>query len=314
MAILLSDCPGMFNTSLDEIKILMEHEKDFFQRWTAKTNTNDLELHPKAVDKLEQLYKDKDNLAIKYSEIANAMELPVFRIGFIINSHRNELEGSIISDYGILMDDYAIKYKSLPKLIELLNDDKKKYTDVNTDNDAIKYTNYQAIIELLHNDKKEHTDMNNTDTTTATIVDTPTDIESDNNDTPTISTEPTAESETATTVTVEPKKTTKRKTSGRRKKSKYLASKNDFLEMFSTESIDDMKTLRMFLLSLPEYNVEDIAIMSDNEIKDMFYEKYIAITINNKTLITHKSKLETLWAQNAINDDLFIITHDEDPS
>ena len=285
MAILLSDCPSMFNTSLDEIKILMEHEKDFFQKWTAKTNTNDLELHPKAVDKLEQLYKDKDNLTIKYSEIANAMKLPVFRIGFIINSHRNELEESIISDYGILMDDYAIKYKSLPKLIELLNDD-----------------------------KKEHTDMNNTDTTAATTIDTPTDIESDNNDTSTISTKPTAESETATTVTVEPKKTIKRKTSGRRKKSKYLASKNDFLEMFSTESIDDMKTLRMFLLSLPEYNVEDIAIMSDNEIKDMFHEKYIAITINNKTLITHKSKLETLWAQNAINDDLFIITHDEDPS
>ncbi len=285
MATLLSDCPGIFNTSLDEIKILIEHEKDFFQKWTAKTSTNDLELHPKAIDKLEQLYKDKDNLTISYGEIAAAMNTTVFRIGFIINSHRSELEDSIISDYADLVDNYKVKYKGLSKLIELLN-----------------------------NGKKEYTDMNNSDTTAATVIDISTDIESDNNDnsTKTVSTEPTAE--TATALTAEPKKTAKRKTSGRKKKSKYLASKNDFLEMFSTGSINDMKTLRMFLLSLPEYNVEDIAIMSDNEIKDMFCEKYIAITINNKTLITYKSKLETLWAQNAINDDLFIITHDENPS
>lgn len=67
--------------------------------------------------------------------------------------------------------------------------------------------------------------------------------------------------------------------------------------------INNIKNIRLFLLSLPDYKPDDIAIMSDAEVRHTFEENHIAIELPTGLWIMNKNILPTLID----NDDMFFI-------
>lgn len=323
MATTLSDCVEAFDTSLDEIKILMEHEKDFFRKWTAKIDgSDDLDLHPKAVDKLEELCTEKDKLVIKFKTIADAMGIPVERIANVIAADKTKVfKNTVFRSPENTMETNNFRCKALTPLVEaLLKESKMQPTGIKTKKSRRKKNEDMPIRQrnkLTPKSEPEETTLSNpeptvdetvneTSDTTPEVVETPTVYESETN---IVNGE-----ELTPENNIDDTKPIKRKTPNRKKKSKYLASKKDFFDMFASSDINDIKTLRMFLLSLPDFRIEDIAIMSDVEIKSLFDKMYIAVTINGKTLVTLKSNLDAIWSRADINQDLFIIPNEQKES
>ena len=67
--------------------------------------------------------------------------------------------------------------------------------------------------------------------------------------------------------------------------------------------IKNIKNIRLFLLSLPDYKPDDIALMSDEEVRELFDKNYIAIELTTGVWIINKTILPTL----ADTEDMYFI-------
>lgn len=69
-----------------------------------------------------------------------------------------------------------------------------------------------------------------------------------------------------------------------RRKTKYSITKNAALEMFPQAKLS-VREIRAFLLSLPEHKPQDMALMSDEEIMNIFNKDYMCASTPSGTLV-----------------------------
>lgn len=93
----------------------------------------------------------------------------------------------------------------------------------------------------------------------------------------------------------------------KRKKTKYSMNKTIAEEIFKPEAdIPSIRSVRMFLLSLPEYKAQDVAVMSDEEIQAVFNKNYICISTETGTLIMPKANCQLVKEILSRNDNYFV--------
>lgn len=100
---------------------------------------------------------------------------------------------------------------------------------------------------------------------------------------------------------------TEKKNEPVRKKTKYSMNKAiaDTMLKFDAE-IPSIRAIRTFLLSLPEYKAQDIAVMSDDEIQAKFTKNYVCIPTENGTLVLSKSNCGALKEVLSRSDNYFV--------
>lgn len=82
-----------------------------------------------------------------------------------------------------------------------------------------------------------------------------------------------------------------------RKKTKYTMTKAALVEML-TGSMDteDTREIRAFLLSLPDYKPQDVALMTDRQVADIFLKDYKCLAMTGGTLILPAKDFDKLTA------------------
>ncbi len=83
------------------------------------------------------------------------------------------------------------------------------------------------------------------------------------------------------------------KASGKRR-TKYSISKAAIADLLGRDAELPVRAIRLFLLSLPDYKAQDIALMSDNDVSSVFSRSYAALSIGGGTVILPKEDCETV--------------------
>lgn len=91
-----------------------------------------------------------------------------------------------------------------------------------------------------------------------------------------------------------------------RRKTKFSINKAVAANLFQTGAETSGRGLRAFLLSLPDYKPQDVALMSDAEVTAIFENNFIAIAANNGTMVLSKTAYSELLACLISNDAYFI--------
>lgn len=102
---------------------------------------------------------------------------------------------------------------------------------------------------------------------------------------------------------------TKKKNETVRRKTKYSMNKataDAMLALKFDAEIPSIRSIRAFLLSLPEYKAQDIAVMSDDEIQAQFTKNYVCANIDDGMLILSKSNCGALKEVLSRSDNYFV--------
>ena len=71
-----------------------------------------------------------------------------------------------------------------------------------------------------------------------------------------------------------------------KRKTKYSANKAAVAELLKpADAAFPVREIRAFLLSLPEYKPQDMALMSDTDVMDIFSKNYIAVNLGSGMII-----------------------------
>lgn len=252
----LKEFSKSFDVSEAELKILMSTKPDVFNAYTYIENGETV-LDNKAVDELEKLYsEEKDKTYVTFENISDILDVPVEVIANVIAVNRNkQFKGCLKKSPNGEMKFNSFKCKMLTQLINEIKDE-----------------NSISLSQLKESNLS-------TETKQPKVTETPTETK----------TEVDVKSDTKS----EEKTQDEKKRVPRKKKSKYAVTA-DVLNNLNAE-INDIKSIRLFLLSLPDYKSEDIAVMSDDDVRDVFNKTYSSISISNGTLIVNKDVLKTLF-------------------
>lgn len=102
---------------------------------------------------------------------------------------------------------------------------------------------------------------------------------------------------------------TEKKNEPVRRKTKYSMNKataDTMLALKFDAEIPSIRSIRAFLLSLPEYKAQDVAVMSDDEIQTQFTKNYVCANTEDGTLILSKSNCGALKEVLSRSDNYFV--------
>lgn len=93
----------------------------------------------------------------------------------------------------------------------------------------------------------------------------------------------------------EPEKKSKKSNSKpRRKKSKYSVTKQFLSENGRPEDMSNIRQLRQFLMSDGSHKIEDVALMTDDEVRNEFTKSFYIINADNGTYIIARTALNSI--------------------
>lgn len=95
-----------------------------------------------------------------------------------------------------------------------------------------------------------------------------------------------------------------------RRKTKFSINKAVAGTLFQTGAEASGRSLRAFLLSLPEYKPQDVALMADSEVAAIFDSNFVTINANNGIMVFSKTAYSELLACLIGNDAYFIPSED----
>lgn len=120
MNTLLKDFADAFDAKLPELRILMTCDAVFFDEWTSKDTKEQIILHQKAVDRLEDLYSNQaDKISVPITGIANILNISVTQILDIIRSDKSKTFNRMITK-AENVEDTMIRFKVVPYLLNLI--------------------------------------------------------------------------------------------------------------------------------------------------------------------------------------------------
>lgn len=99
-----------------------------------------------------------------------------------------------------------------------------------------------------------------------------------------------------------------------RRKTKFSINKAIAGTLFQTGAEASGRNLRAFLLSLPEYKPQDVALMADSEVAAIFEGNFVTINANGGTMVFSKAAYSELLACLIGNDAYFIPSDDNSES
>ena len=288
-----------FDTTIEELKVIMLADKDFFNEWSIKGADNLIYLSQKALDRLEELFNNKEQLKINVDDIVKSLGSNYETVNNIIKNNKNKFNNRILVKKQGRIELATIKYEGalflyteilntsdeavMPKSIDELpvseetkEKVRKKEVSVGYKTDDNSLTGHTYIFDddgnTLNDFKKEkEEDMKEEDKKINQSAKKP--VEK--------TVEKAAEPQTEET-SAKPKP-------ARKKKTKYLAGASYIKKL--NESVYDIKAIRSFLLSLNQYKVDEIAIMSDDEIKKLISDEYVILDTSDDVLIINKEAL-----------------------
>ena len=117
------------------------------------------------------------------------------------------------------------------------------------------------------------------------------------------------EAQTDTKKPEEKEAKTEKKNEPVRRKTKYSMNKataDAMLALKFDAEIPSIRSIRAFLLSLPEYKAQDVAVMSDDEIQTQFTKNYVCANTEDGTLILSKSNCGALKEVLSRSDNYFV--------
>lgn len=265
------------NTSTKELKILMSSKPDIFNTHTYFEN-GEIQLEKIAEEELKRIYtSEKDKTYVTFENISDVLDVPVEVIANTITSKNKLFKGSLKASPNGRMETNMFKCKMLTELIFEITD-----------------SNPISLSALPNTTLDKKTKSNTTPENESVVDATKDETKSDDNDN---KSQPTNEEPI---VVVNDKKEssnektpTETKRVSRNKKQKYTMTMQTLTDKL-TSATTDISQIRMFLLSLPDYSIEDIAIMSDETARNIFENNYIAMTISSGTIIIDRKTFKEL--------------------
>lgn len=95
-------------------------------------------------------------------------------------------------------------------------------------------------------------------------------------------------------------------------RTKYSVNKADLNRMLqdTSEKPFDVRKTREFLMALPEYKPQDVALMLDDEAVKLFQNEYVSISVTSGSMILHRRNYQALL--DLLNGNAYIMPDDQD--
>ena len=95
-------------------------------------------------------------------------------------------------------------------------------------------------------------------------------------------------------------------------RTKYSVNKADLNRMLqdTSEKPFDIRKTREFLMALPEYKPQDVALMLDDEAVKLFQNEYVSISVTSGSMILHRRNYQALL--DLLNGNAYIMPDDQD--
>lgn len=95
-------------------------------------------------------------------------------------------------------------------------------------------------------------------------------------------------------------------------RTKYSVNKADLNRMLqdTSEKPFDVRKTREFLMALPEYKPQDVALMLDDEAVKLFQNEYVSISVMSGSMILHRRNYQALL--DLLNGNAYIMPDDQD--
>lgn len=275
----LKEIAQNINANPKTLRVLMSSKPDLFNQFTYIDN-GEIIFESNAEKELINLYNNKDKIFVTFESIADIMDVPVETVVNVLTVNKDDMfKGAIKKSPHGRMETNLFKCKMLNELLEQIAGESpiKLKSNIDTESKSVSDTNDE------NNDIENNNDDNNT------VVEN------------TVSDEPIEKIEETTVVENKVKNTETKKKPSRKKKAKYAMTSETMTKICS--DIKNIKNIRLFLLSLPDYKPDDIALMSDEEVRELFDKNYIAIELTTGVWIINKTILPTL----ADTEDMYFI-------
>ena len=287
----LKQCAEAFEEREDVLKILMRSNPEYFDKYSSMEK-NEIVFENQGLDMIEELASDKDKVKVTYQDIADVLGVAVGDVAFVVKKN----EGKVFSRLTTKAEDgneanTVIRCKEIETLVtRILSGSRTKPS-----------TKAKPKTSTTKTTKKTSTPAKAPAKTTTKAVKKPAKVAGEdvlgNTDEPIKGQmslpelEDVQETPLFSPVMRKPAKTpvvAPVKSKPRKKATKGALTKS-VVESFGKPS-GDSKSLRQFLLSGLNYKLEDVALMSDDEITKIFNQQAILETPQG-TIVVEKSFL-----------------------
>ena len=281
----LKQCAEAFEEREDVLKILMRSNPEYFDKYSSMEK-NEIVFENQGLDMIEELASDKDKVKVTYQDIADVLGVAVGDVAFIVKKN----EGKVFSRLTTKAEDgneanTVIRCKEIETLVtRILSGSRTKPS-----------TKVKPKASTTKTTKKTSIPAKAPAKTTTKAVKKPAKVADEdvlgNTDEPIKGqmSLPELEDMQETIPQTPVQEPAKAPAKSKRKKATKGALTKSVVESFGKPS-GDSKSLRQFLLSGLNYKLEDVALMSDDEITKIFNQQAILETPQG-TIVVEKSFL-----------------------
>lgn len=264
----IKQCADAFEEKEEVLKILLRADKETFAEFAiVDDKTGEIELENRGLDRLEELISDKDKAKVLYQDIAEVLDVPVEDVASVVKKNDGKIFTRMTTKSADgKLEHTSIRCKELDTLVKRVLESKKQPAKISVKPKPT--TKPKAASRQQPNVVQKECSQGECDDVNIGIS------------------KQMALTLSEDSVQEKQKPAEKKSRTSRKKKNNGVLTK----EMVEGLGIrfEDAKALRMFMLTSLNFKPEEIALMSDSEIQDVFASRYILIETMNGMMVMEK--------------------------